>query len=83
MKYQLWINDVWGNEEDGWDVNCQYKADIVELPDNATDIEILKAVDAAPFVRIDNQISDNHIIYFTGKDDDYPYGSLELINEED
>lgn len=43
MKYKL-IDyfDVWGNPEDGWEVNnlCTVKENI-EIPENATDAEIL------------------------------------------
>lgn len=34
--------DVWGNEDDGFEVNNEFKAGTVELPYGATDEELLK-----------------------------------------
>jgi hypothetical protein len=43
--WKVWGLDVWGNEEDGYDVNDRYDHGIICIIDEPTDEEILKAVD--------------------------------------
>lgn len=43
-KYQLWTYDIWGNAKDGFEVNDRYKQKIVELPENASNKQIRRAL---------------------------------------
>lgn len=41
MKYEVRSLDVWGNEEDGFDVNDSWRIGEVEISDDADPIEVL------------------------------------------
>lgn len=43
-KYQLWTYELWGNPKDGFEVNDRRKQCVVELPDDATDKQIKRAL---------------------------------------
>ncbi|QIW88614.1 hypothetical protein P59_245 [Bacillus phage P59] len=87
VKYTL-INyfDVWGNEEDGWEVNNLCKEGELELSDNADDQEVLAALIDFGFIRedvtleqIDIAAYDLDFIEFFQADNQYPIGRLEIV----
>jgi hypothetical protein len=77
--------DVWGNAEDGWEVNDVAKIeDDIVITDDASDDEILDYLintigwlspDAKGKVRVEN--NGDGIIEFFQEEDDYPLGSLQ------
>ena len=43
MRYEIIDYDVWGNEEDGWQVNQAFHTGrFVEIPEGATDAQIVR-----------------------------------------
>lgn len=79
-----WISyDVWGNSEDGWDVNAAYPTSVVyRLSEDATDETILKTIweDDADKVEIESWSSDQ-CVYFTCKETGEPLGEIRRIEE--
>jgi hypothetical protein len=52
MKYQLVLLDVWGNEEDGFEVNDISKTQtFIEIPDASTDDEIMAILEKNEIIR--------------------------------
>jgi hypothetical protein len=43
-KYRIWSLEVWGNEEDGFEVNDRWEVGSVELADDATCADVVKAL---------------------------------------
>lgn len=44
-QYKLINYDVWGNKNDGWEVNdAHYTGIVVELPDDFTDLQLKQAL---------------------------------------
>ncbi len=87
-KFRLHTYDVWGNAEDGYDVNNTFRTpDVVELNPEWSDREIFKAMQAAgllpdpSIVEIDNGASDETRIEFQRKEDGKPLGALILEAE--
>lgn len=80
--------DVWGNAEDGWEVNnlTTVEDDIV-ITEDATDEEIIDLLERIGYlteeanrneaVYLDSQ--DDMIIEIIAEEDDYPIGRLEMI----
>jgi hypothetical protein len=87
IEYKL-INyfDVWGNEEDGWEVNnlcTEGKLELTESPDNQ---EILTALIDFGFIREDVTLDkieiaayDLDFIEFFEASNQYPLGRLEVV----
>jgi len=79
-----WISyDVWGNSDDGWEVNAAYSTDTVyRLPPEAKDKTILKTVwsDDSDEVEIESYSSED-TIYFVSKDYGQPLGEIRRIEE--
>ena len=44
MVYEILALDVWGNSEDGYDINDQHVCAEVEIPEGSTDDEALKLI---------------------------------------
>ena len=42
--YRIWSLDVWGNENDGFSVNDRHEVGSVELSDDATCADVVKAL---------------------------------------
>jgi hypothetical protein len=42
--YRIYSYDVWGNAEDGWDVNDVYRGGLIEVEDGTPDIHLLNAL---------------------------------------
>lgn len=78
--------DVWGNAEDGWEVNnlCEIENDII-LAEDTTDEEIVDFLiminylesEAKEQVHLESQ--DNEMIEIVQTKDNYPLGRLEMI----
>ena len=48
---QIYDLDVWGNEEDGFEVNDVYKGDIFEVPDNYTTDDLFNLLKEQGFLK--------------------------------
>lgn len=80
--------DVWGNQEDGWEVNDMCTVDeeygLITITDDATDEDIVDyliqtgylGIKAKGKVRIEG---DDSIIELFGIEDDMPLGRLERV----
>jgi hypothetical protein len=79
-----WISyDVWGNENDGWEVNAAYSTSVVyRLPPEASDETILKTVweDDSNEVEIESYSTED-TVYFVSKDDSKPLGEIRRLEE--
>jgi hypothetical protein len=77
-----WISyDVWGNQEDGWDVNAAYPTSVVyRLPPEADDKTILRTIfeEDADKIEIETY-SSNDTIYFVCKDYGQPLGEIRRL----
>ena len=82
--------DVWGNAEDGWEVNnltSYYDTDdtCLRIAEDATDEEIIELLiqigylkpEAKELVHLESY--DNEMIEIVQTDNDYPIGRLEMI----
>ncbi len=76
----LWSYDVWGNEEDGYEVNdrCALGRDY-EIPDflGVNEKAILDAIDASPACGIDWTANDEYRIELTDRRTGKPLGCIE------
>jgi hypothetical protein len=82
--YTLWSYDVWGNEEDGWEVNdrcCLSRLfEIHAAGDDATDEEIRLALVACGYLKDGFAIEtdgDDRMIEVTQANNGYPLFGLE------
>jgi len=79
-----WISyDVWGNENDGWEVNAAYTTSVVyRISEHATNETILKTVwgDDSDEVKIESY-SNEDTIYFVSKDYGQPLGEIRRIEK--
>jgi hypothetical protein len=86
---EVWVYDVWGNDEDGYDVNdrskvASYETDKKELSDK--DIkEIIEEYFLNPDkITLDNNVMSDNCFYllFNDKDhSDYPLGEIDIFEE--
>ena len=78
--------DVWGNEEDGWEVNdlTTVEEDIV-IAEDSTDEEIIDFLIQIEYLKpearenVHLESYDNEMIEIIQTKDDYPIGRLEMI----
>lgn len=90
-KYKI-VNyfDVWGNAEDGWEVNdltSYYDTDetCLRISEDATDEEIIDFLIQIEYLRpeakelVHLESYDNEMIEIVETKDDYPIGRLEMI----
>lgn len=49
--WTVWSLDVWGNEEDGFEVNDRSRVGTIRVRPNATDAEILRALVNGYFIK--------------------------------
>lgn len=87
--YKIYDYDVWGNTKEGYYVNDVFATDfIVELPENATDLEIIKELKNIGFlgkyirnksIEIDGDSEVLYINYVTQKEGIYPVCELRLL----
>lgn len=57
-EWTLWQLDVWGNQEEGWDVNNRFKVNIVDLPEDPTDRDIMVVLKEAGQLKETAKVSD-------------------------
>jgi len=50
-KYRVYSLDVWGNDDDGYEVNDRSKIGNVSFPDNASDKEVIASLVAEGLAR--------------------------------
>lgn len=83
--YELRTYDVWGNEDEGYEVNNTFAAGRIYLPESFTDEELFSAIGAETTgenaVEVDGGISDDEHIYVIRERDAYPV--CEVTRDED
>lgn len=74
--------DVWGNEEDGWEVNNQCKVDEITISDDVTDEEILKYLKDIGYLKLDAScyeiVGEQEMMDILSVVDGYPLYSLRM-----
>lgn len=89
--YKIYSLDVWGNNRDGYEVNdlC-FSGLTIELSDNFTDKELIKAMKEVGFIntkcqfksfQIDGEDSTLYIQYNTSKVFSMPIAELRLVDD--
>lgn len=83
-SWKLWSYDVWGNEDDGYEVNDRFPHGVIELPANPTDEQITKALNKNFFAKPQRSSTlefdgDDMVIYVNRARDGYPICELDLI----
>jgi protein-tyrosine-phosphatase len=79
-KWKFRTYDVWGNKEDGFEVNDVYSAGSVDGPANPTDAQALKMFKAAGIIVAKATVrdvtfdGDDAVIYATETKSGYPLG---------
>jgi len=79
VKASLWSYDVWGNEDDGFEVNDRCCLDrSLDLPEllKANEEAILVAIDASPNCAIDWSLGDENTLELIDKRNDKPLGQI-------
>lgn len=90
--YKIYSLDVWGNNKDGYEVNdlC-FSGLTIELPENFTDKQLIKAMKEVGFINtkcqfksfdIVNSIETLYIDYSTSKIHGRPIAELRLVDEK-
>tara|TARA_Y100000593_G_C4216702_1_gene289595 strand:+ start:615 stop:896 length:282 start_codon:yes stop_codon:yes gene_type:complete len=93
MKFELINYDVWGNPQDGFEVNNAYSTGIViDISENDTDKTILKKLKEVGFLKktakficfeIDGELDFSlYINHVTQKDGVYPLCELRRLNND-
>lgn len=87
LQLTCWTHDVWGNEDDGYEVNDRSKAAVININDvTLTDEELRETLDAwfgtqAENITVDHSVSDDkhiQLVLNDKKHSDYPIGSIEV-----
>jgi hypothetical protein len=86
---EVWLYDVWGNEEDGYDVNdrtkiASYDTDLTKLTSKDIDEIIKDSFHHEENISIDNNVMGDNPVYLLLNDDehtDYPLGEIYLREE--
>lgn len=88
--YYEWVSyDVWGNEEDGWEVNdtSRFSDKRVVIHDDLTGLEVLKVLCAEGILNrqyindVDVEFLDDYYIELTEKETGKPIGRLEKVQD--
>lgn len=80
-KYQWIYYDVWGNPEDGWEVNAAYTTyGIYTFPEDITDERVIKTIfeEDSDQVELDPH-GDSMTYVFLQKEDGKPIGELRML----
>lgn len=87
--FTVWTLDVWGNENDGYEVNDRCKVGTVDIPDfdNATDHAVLVALVEAGYLKPGSEAhgsfdGSDGLYYVEDKNTACPWLQLETIDEE-
>lgn len=76
-SYNLYGYEVWGNEDEGFEVNNVYKIESYDIDIEATESDILKIIEASENVEIDNNCGFwPYALYFIDKNNGKPLGEL-------
>jgi hypothetical protein len=84
--YEIWSYDVWGNEDNGYEVNDRFNLHREYPSDNEslTDEEIKGIIEEyfgdPDYITVDNRTGDGEHIYLVLDDDentDYPIGEIQ------
>lgn len=78
-NYELIQYEVWGNEEDGFEVNNLFKIGEYEVLPHYNYQQILSLINAKSNVTIDENLSCGMNYYFIDCDNGKPLGELRLI----
>lgn len=91
MKYTVWSLDVWGHSplncddnacQCGYDVNDRFRVGSVEIPDTATDAELLEILENDGYIHADkcavDDFSDGTVIGIDSKSTGRPLLMLEV-----
>ena len=89
--YKIYSLDVWGNNKEGYEVNdlC-YSGLTIELPENFTDKQLIKAMKDVGFINtkcqfksfnIEGEFETLYINYSTSKIHGRPIAELRLVDE--
>ena len=79
-----WISyDVWGNQDEGWEVNAAYPTSVVyRLSEDASDAAILKTVWEADADKVRLEWSSvEDTIFFSAKETSEPLGEIRRIEK--
>lgn len=82
-KWTVVVYDVWGNAEDGWDVNNKFRTwHWVDVDDNAQDHEVLSLLCAEmggdpDTLKIDGNTSGESVLYVQDRTDGRPVCELQ------
>jgi hypothetical protein len=81
--YNFITYDVWGNEDDGWDINDAYTTAVqMEIDDDTTDDDILECISDTPWrIEIDHAMCSEYFIYIKMADSDRPVGEFRLVRD--
>lgn len=88
IPYELWSPDVWGNPEDGWDVNDRAKLTTLTLTDPKEDRTVLQDLIRegylAPIALTHCEIDDHYwpTIWIIKADDQKPLYELVCLEED-
>lgn len=79
--YELVSYDVWGNAEDGWEVNQSFRTGHeIQVPVGASDKKFLSvAMIDQRIYEVDNAISDENTVYIRRKRDGMPAHEWRLV----
>ena len=76
-QWRFYSYDVWGNEDEGYEVNDVFRtSSVFDIPDDATDEQILEIIEAKKYVEIDNNVMADDIIYFQSSNTGKPLGEI-------
>lgn len=82
--WRLYTYDVWGNAEDGYDVNDIYPKQTLTI-DGDTDTAVIVALERScgcPCTAVDVDWAESDIIYLNSMADGKPLGELRLVEDE-
>ena len=88
-RIEVWVYDVWGNEDDGYEVNdrskvSDYETDITELTSESIKNIIEEEFFHPENIEIDNNVMCDNPVYLILNDDehtDYPLGEIFLSED--
>ena len=80
IHYDFIAYDVWGNEEDGWEINSAcFTGESIDVPADASDTQILATFfddDTLDKVEVDPVYCDGDVLYIRERGNHRPVGEL-------
>lgn len=84
--YTVYNLDVWGNEEEGYDLNAWYNAGVIEVPAGADDTQIIAELKAQDYLSPDADVyADDYgteMIHIYSSSDHMPLYNLEPTDNQ-